>query len=293
VFNLINNNYLKTKTKLNLKTCLILALMLLTVLMVNNTVLARIFIIPTRAVMEEGDRSFTFRMLNNGEEPSTYRIGIENMIMNQEGRLIRADGEADSGQENKHFLAKDLIQFSPRQVTIAPDGDQVIRLQMMPRADMQAGEYRAHIYFQEIPDDSISAESEGENESISIGLKPVYGFSVPVIYRHGSTSLKIEIADLSVQKDDGYKLNLKLKRSGSSSSYGSIEVYHIAEDGQEVQVGKMGGIAIYTELVQRTEQLKLDFDGIESPEAGRLRIIYKNREPNKDNILAEEYLENW
>ncbi len=293
MFNLINN-FNQSQSSSKFKTILLLFIITAAVFMFSSNAAARIFILPTRAIMEEGDRTFTFRMLNNGEEVSTYRIGIENMIMNEEGRLIRADGEAAPELKNNQFLAKDLIQFSPRQVTIAPDGEQVIRLQMLARANMQAGEYRAHIQFQQIPDESSSPESEGESESISIGLKPVYGFSVPVIYRHGRTSLNIELANLSVEEeDDGYHLKLDLKRSGNRSAYGIIEVYHIAEAGREEQIAKRGGIAIYTEIDGRTEKLKLNFSNIESPEEGRLHIIYKNREPDRDNILAEAYLENW
>jgi P pilus assembly chaperone PapD len=293
VFNLIYN-FNQSQSSSKFKTILLLIVITAAVFMFSSNAAARIFILPTRAIMEEGDRTFTFRMLNNGEEASTYRIGIENMIMNEEGRLIRADSEAAPELEDNQFLAKDLIQFSPRQVTIAPEGEQIIRLQMLPRADMEAGEYRAHIQFQEIPDESSSTESDGANDSISIGLKPVYGFSVPVIYRHGSTSVNIDLENISVEEeDDSYQLKLDLKRSGNSSAYGSIEVYHIAEDGREQQIGKQGGIAIYTEIDERTEKVKLNFSDIESPKAGRLHIIYKNREPNRDNILAEAYLENW
>lgn len=291
---MLKKDYFKIKLDLSFIAAVILLFNLLILFTVVSQVNAKILIIPTRAVMEDGERTFTFTILNNEDQASTYRLSMENMLMTEEGRLVRADSAEAEEDADGQFLAKDLIHFSPRQVTVEADGRQTVRLQMMPKPDMAAGEYRAHIQFQEIPAEDDDQDQETGEEEISIGLTPVYGFSIPVIYRHGETSVDIELKNISLKESDGkQELFLEMQRRGNRSAYGNIEVYHISEDGGERLVGRIGGIAFYTEIEKRQQTVPLNFTGLEDLEKGELRIIYVNREGENKDILAEKYFENW
>ena len=108
-----------------------------------ETAQADLTITPWRIVFQPRDRSATVELLNTSDKTHTYRLGWMILKATTEGkyRLVPATRESD----NDPYSVPNMVIFSPRQVTIEPHGDQVIRLSLRRPADLPLGEYRAHM----------------------------------------------------------------------------------------------------------------------------------------------------
>ena len=65
--------------------------LLLIMLVSAQPALAGLMLYPTRVVLESKERSAQVEILNNGDKPETYRIGIFNRRMTETGEIVAAD----------------------------------------------------------------------------------------------------------------------------------------------------------------------------------------------------------
>ena len=132
--------------------------------------------------------------------------------------------------------------------------------------------------FRAIPKPRPVTETPEESQGISIKLVPVYGVTIPIIVRHGRLQATVAINDPKVVEGErGPELQLAMSRSGDSSTYGELRV---TRQGSDEPVFMARGIAIYSELAERSVQFNLTpeqaaamkgplrFEYREMPEAG-------------------------
>jgi P pilus assembly chaperone PapD len=102
-------------------------------------------ITPWRIVFGPRDRSASVQLLNTSDAPKTYRMGWMILKATKDGRYIPVPYDKDKNKENDPHGVQNMVIFSPRQVTIEPNGLQVIRLSLRRPADLPPGEYHAHM----------------------------------------------------------------------------------------------------------------------------------------------------
>lgn len=265
--------------------------LLLAMAFLPNHAWADLMVFPTRIVFEKNLRAAQLELINNGSETATYRISIVNRRMNEFGQFSAADVPL-SGE----LSAIDLLRYSPRQVVLAPGGGQTIRIALRKPADLPAGEYRSHLQFDRLPEAagaSIDATNTKPGE-LGVQLKTLIGVSIPLIVRHGETASGVTLSDLELPKPlagQPMLLAAVLQRSGNRSVYGDLGATFTPQGGAPQEVGKAGGVAVYSPNPLRRIKLELRPPVGLVLARGTLRLSYRERPEAGGKLLAEAVLE--
>jgi hypothetical protein len=276
-------------TELSKKILFIPFVVLLCFCAVSVNAQGDLMITPKRALFDANRRQQEINLVNTGKDTSTYLISIVNMSMTDSGRTDFIT-QSDSTQN----FADQYLRIYPRKVTLWPGKSQVIKLQMTRYHQLAPGEYRSHVYFRAVTDENPLGEASKhirDTTSIFVYIKPLIGFTIPVIIRIGVGELKVDLSDAAVVKSgSGHLLNVTLNRQGNISAYGALAVKYISPDGSEKQVGFAKGISIYTTNERMHFQLKLKEEKGIDYNRGSLHLVFKNIDAGKSNILAESEL---
>jgi P pilus assembly chaperone PapD len=266
-------------------------LVILATLLLASTAHADLMVFPTRVVFEKNMRAAQLELINNGKDTATYRITVINRRMNELGQFVPAD-PALPGE----LFANDLIRYSPRQVVLAPGIGQTVRISLRKPADLQVGEYRSHLQFERLPDSAGSGidATNGNPAELGVQLKTLVGVSIPLIVRHGDTASSVTLGGLELPRASAGQptlLSAVLNRTGNSSAYGDLGATFTPHGGVAQEVGKAGGVAVYSPNPLRKVKLELRPPTGVVLERGTLRLSYRERPEAGGRLLAEALLE--
>ncbi len=239
---------------------------------------------PTRVVLEGRTRSELLNLVNKGSETATYRITLINMRMSEDGNMTEI-AKPDPGQA----FADRLVRYSPRQVTLEPGASQAIRLVVRKPKDLPAGEYRSHMMFRAVPNvQSQSIESTGDGAAVT--LIPVFGIAIPVIVRHGEVSYSVSVDNATfvppAREGELPRLRFDLNRSGNRSAFGDLTAT-LTSDGNEVVLGEIKRLAVYTPNKKRTVEMILRVpDGVKLS-GNMLKLTYKTIPDEGSRLMGE------
>lgn len=180
-----------------------------------------LLVTPTRVIFSGRTRSAELILKNIGAKRTTYRLDVIDFEIDESGNMTASEDFADS--------AKSMLRFSPRQVTLEPGTMQKVKLLLRKSSSLANGEYRSHLKFQALPDQSIGADVEASttSEGLSVKLIPLIGLSIPVVAQHGELSTKLGLT----AKKSGNKIHATLTRSGERSVFGDIM---LRQDGKAI-----------------------------------------------------------
>ena len=269
--------------------CLLFALLILLPL---RPALADLMVAPTRIVFDKNQRAAQLELINSGAETATYRISIVNRRMSETGEFSAIDRPAPGEQ-----FAGDLLRYSPRQVVLAPGAGQVVRVMLRKPAGLAAGEYRSHLIFEKIAAVKGSTSIETQDAptgEVSVQLTMLAGLSIPVIVRHGETAAKVTLAGLELLKPvagQAAMLAFVMQRSGNRSVYGDLGATFTPQGGVTQEVGKAGGVAVYTPNPLRRVKLELKPPSGLALARGTLRVTFRDRPEAGGKLLAEAAIE--
>lgn len=209
-----------------------------------------LLVAPTRIVLN-GRRGTEVILNNIGDDVATYRISVELRRMTPDGRL--ADVTDPSAAEK---AAQDMILYAPRRVTLPPNQPQAIRLSARAPQGLADGEYRVHLLFRAIPPPRPPVQPGQKVEGVAFQLIPIYGVTIPVIVRLGNLEAKAGLANVRKVVEDGKPaISLDITRSGDRSTFGEVRVL---KAGVKDPIAVVRGIAVYTELGQRSVTIPID-----------------------------------
>ncbi len=246
-----------------------------------------ILITPHRVVFEPGERIKEISLVNTGADTARYLMSFVQYKMTEVGRLEQI-AEPEEGQ----FFADRYVRMFPRSVVLPPNEAQLVRLQLRAPSDLEAGEYRSHLYFrsEDHRQQMETGDEETRTEGLGVRLIPIYGITIPVIFRAGDTSFELEVESAElIQGEDRYYVEMKVKRHGNQSAFGNIVVdYHNGNESH--QVYEVRGVAIYTPNKYRIFRLPLE----EVPDAdfssGSLTIRYKEHRGQPRRVFLEHII---
>lgn len=233
-----------------------------------------------RIEFEPNQRLQHLYLFNPSEEAQTYRISFVDMEMKPDGRLEQSEGVTNS--------AKKYVRISPRQIKIAPNGNQTIKLLARNSHRLDVGELRSHLLLTEVPketsnDINQALENSLSDDEVSVGLQMTTSLSIPVFVRKvPSINTQVSLDSYSfIKKDNQLSLSMQFNRYGNTSVYSDIDVY--AGKGSE-PIAMLRSMGFYYPLTQRTVNLNLDkWDG-HSP----LKLVVKRHET--EQIFVSEDL---
>lgn len=260
-------------------------------LLMGGPALADLMVYPTRVVFENNQRAAQLELINNGQETATYRISIANRRMNEIGEFSPADPPLPG-----ELFADELLRYSPRQVVLAPGVAQTIRISLRKPADLAPGEYRSHLQFDRLPDAREAGLAGGSAKAGEVGvqLRALVGVSIPLIVRHGDTAATLTLSGLELLKTGPGQpplLAATLHRAGNRSVYGDLGATFTPHGGSPQEVGKAGGVAVYSPNAVRRVKLELRPPAGLALTRGTLRLSFRERPEAGGKLLTEASLE--
>lgn len=252
-----------------------------------------LLITPRRVVFEQDKKTQELNLANTGTDTARYIISMVEMRMKEDGSFEQL-ALPDSGG---HY-ATDYVRFFPHSVTLAPNEAQVVKMQVLRSAAMEEGEYRSHIYFRAVPQDKPLGEANGpaDKSGIAVQLTPVFGISLPVIIRKGTSTTQVKIADVhyltpTANNNNGSGVSMVLQRSGNMSVYGDVVVDFTPAGGKAVRVAEVRGVAVYTSTGIRRLLVNLDQARRSEFSNGTFHVSYISAsQPAVNAVLAQAEL---
>lgn len=241
-----------------------------------------LMIMPKRLIFDGSQRSQEINLANTGQDTAVYAISFINYKMTETGNFE----QVETPEEGQRF-ATDFLRYFPRRVTLAPNEAQTIRVQLTRTGNLKQGEYRSHMYFRAVEEQSALGENiASASEGIAIEINTVFGISIPVIIRHGDSTTDTSLSDIELDLTGAFpQLSMVINRSGNMSVYGDLLVEHISESGETTQVGLVKGISVYTPNHKRYFKLELKKEKVDLI-SGKLKISYLSN--NNKVLVASE-----
>jgi len=237
------------------------------------TVQASLLISPTNVALTDRERSAKVIIINTGTVTRNYRISWSE-------KKARSTGGYDilSEEDQKTFpIASSMVRVSPKQVKLAPGERQTIKLSARRPKDLPDGDYRSHLLFTALPNQS---EVPQNNAAGVTEIKVLLGYSIPFIVRKGDEKYNVSIdnAKLIPREDQTKKIknnvSITLSSIGSTTPSGVIHAYwRKNKSTEEVHVATLNSARIYPEL----DEVKFTLywhKGVIEPKSGQLRLVY-------------------
>lgn len=261
-------------------------------------------ITPKRLTFDRNRRNGTVYLLNQGAGPVTVDIALVDRVMLPDGQIAPVT-EAESRAEVKTAAAalksaRDLLQVSPRRVTLQPGRPQTVRVRLSTLPDVAAGEHRSHLTVTTLPppDTGVTAESAaagGAPSDLRFQITAVYGLSIPLIVRPADAQVgaTLEGARLEYGEAPGdgrtparqvAVVALDVVRGGVSSVYGNFEVRVAGAAKGAEPLGVARGVGVYPEVARRAVRIPLT----RPPAPGeRLEVTFTDDDTSPGKVLAK------
>jgi fimbrial chaperone protein len=230
---------------------------------------------PWRIAFEARDHSGAIELLNTSDKTHTYRIGWTLLKATKNGTYEQVFYKRD--KDTDPHSVPNMVIISPKQVTIEPHHEQVVRLSVRRPADLPPGEYRAHMTFIRMADNATPVQ-DPKAKTISMQINVNLGFSVPIIIRQGEDkNLKVELQHPKLELNGGQQaLKIDLTRlSGTFSTYGEVHVYWNPPKGSEKEIGMLNNVALYPEV--KTRNLVVPITTKDNISGGTIRVAYTGK----------------
>ncbi len=241
---------------------------------------ANVTITPTIVVIEGRTRYADVNLINVTASPHTYAIGWRYM------KMVGDDGSYEN--VDKSLTDFDLAQnvvFTPKRVTLEPQGLQKIRLGLRLKGEPPApGDYRAHLELRDVGQASANEPNAGDKKGVSVGVKVNVGFSIPVVYRVGESTAVPVIGTVTTGLDAQGRPEVVIpvtKAGGEAFGVmGRLQVVY-----NDKVVGEIKNANIFAESKGRTYRIPLNIPKLSG---GTVKVIYRHYDAANDAIYAEK-----
>lgn len=246
---------------------------------------ANLIIHPTRIDFDASARVAEVSLLNSSNKTNTYRVEW----VEKKATAVGGYTDLKPEQINRQIIASPMIRYAPRQVTLKPGERQVIKLSLRRPSSLPLGEYRSHLMFKAIPQQTEQAKTDQQGVVMQLSVIP--SFAIPVVVRHGSAlNYQISVKNAEIIYNEANpeqsKVRVAMSRQGNQSVYGDVIAYWTPTGGSEVELAKTGGFSYWTDLNDVTAQL----GWIGSKFAltnGKLRIVYSGIRDFRGKVFVE------
>lgn len=248
---------------------------------------ASILVFPTRLALSDRTKAGYLSLRNTSNEKKTYRIATVYYKMGTDGSMSLVQEGADELKDS----AVGLLRFSPREVTIEPGAEQVVRVMFYSRRPIEDGEYRAHLRFEPVEAVEVAkASAEAADGAVTMSIKSKVSVSIPVVFSRGRIEKKVALVQPEIiefnEKHRGFQV--KLKNEGNGFLYGNFRAEFFESSDAEKQkpllVGEVKGISSY--IPERLTRYPLyQFDDIKG-KTGTLRLSFLEPEDDGGAVLS-------
>jgi len=262
---------------------------------------ANLNISPKRITFDRNHRSGSIYVFNQGNGTGSFDISLIDRVMLPDGQIIPlADAETRPETQaiaGKLKSAQQILQVSPRRVTLGPGQGQTVRLRIVGApADPGTVEVRSHLTISALPprDSGTTAEQAAQATQagqLSFQINALLGLSIPAIVRLNDPDIRagLENPRVSFEQLNGPKgpttpvLNVELVRQGANSLFGNLEA-HVAGQPKSPALGLAHGVGVYTEIDRRLVRIPLT----RPPAPGEhLEVTFTDDDTSPGKLLAK------
>lgn len=227
-----------------------------------------LFVSPTRVNLDEKHKVEVMNLSNLSDIPRRYKISLEEYAMSEKGVTVLTS--------NFPYSAKKLIRFYPREVVIQPGQRQAVRVMAKIPSDLPDGQYHVHIkFFEDGKADEGGDQKEPNKTSIKVGM--AYSAVMPITVSKGTIDTQVNWVDPKISYDDNnkiYRIDMELTRSGNGQGVAFSDVFYVAPDGTETQVGNRRTHYIYREIDKRNANIQFNLpEGASNAGKIKLRLL--------------------
>jgi P pilus assembly chaperone PapD len=264
-------------------------------------------ITPKRLVFDRAHRNGVVFLLNQGAAPVTVDVGLVDRVMLPDGQIAPLD---DAGRHDEVMAvaaglksARDLMQVSPRRVTLQPGRPQTVRVRLSTLPEAAIGEHRTHLTVMTLPppDTGVTVESAAAGAGageLRFQITAVYGLSIPLIVRPTDPEVaatleraRLEYAEPPATGREPSRrtavVAFDVVRGGASSVYGNLEVRVVGAAKTAEPLGMARGVGVYPEIARRAVRIPLS----RPPSAGeRLEVTFTDDDTSPGKVLAKVVL---
>ncbi len=234
---------------------------------------------PTRLTLTDTKRVGDISLRHVGTQPARYRISTVFYKMKIDGSM-----EQSKTPEKEERTAINLIRFSPRQVTLPPNVEQVIRVMYSGPKDLKDGEYRVHLFFE--PMDEPEETSKASKDQMQMKLQAKVAIAVPVVFKQGKIETSSKLANLKIVKmpsgEQGFSVDLISE--GNGFPYGDFLAFFAPQGKAQVNIGIVRSVASY--LKKRNVSYAFTLPADTTLAKGKLRLEYHQPEEDGGKLLT-------
>jgi hypothetical protein len=240
-------------------------------------------VFPLRVVLSDKNKTAQVSLRHVGNKPTKYRISLVYYIMSADGSL-----KEEKVSSNEKLSARDLIRYSPKQVLLQPNSEQIVRLILRKPAGIAEGEYRIHMHFEEeLVDDATTTTATADSGEFSMSLKPRLAVAIPVLVRQGAPMAKVRLSNLKLVTIEKTKqaISLEIANDGNANVYGDMKVYQVLSDGQKKIVGEVYNVSSLTAKRKATFVLS-EANNLDLTQKTKLFVELRQLKDDGGGILA-------
>lgn len=253
---------------------------------------------PTRVEFADRELMREVRIINSDIEDVNYRISWTHLRM-KDGKTYETIPESETNHPEKYL--DDIVQYSPKRVTLKAGESQLVRLFAKIPKDLPAGEYRSHLLFKQEADQSplndVEERDPKKQKEATVSIKALFAISIPVILKHGETSVHLSFKDILLKKEkDKSYLDVTMNREGNSTAYGYFDVFFKPKDSDKsYNIASTGAMQIFYPYDMRKVNIDLDFPKEVKGKSGQIEVKFLNKkDENKsksDEVLTSKVID--
>lgn len=250
-----------------------------TLLTLTSNSQAELQVFPLRATLTDKERSTQISLRHKGNKAERYRIKTIFYKMGEDGSMKEMENPTPEDKD-----ASKYFRYSPRQVVLEPNIEQVVRIMARVPADLPEGEYRCHLHFEAMNDDT-AAPTEGQGQ---MQLKARLAVAIPIIVKKGNTSVKVALSKFKILKDkqNKYSLSVNISKEGNGFAYGNVEIIATSDKGEATSIATINGISSYIPHRNLTMPMQIN-----SLPPGKIKILFKDPTGTGEQVIAQTELE--
>ena len=261
----------------------LLALMLTGLFAITGapTAEAQTMIMPLRVTFEGRDRMHEITLFNPSNSVAvTYKLNWLSRKLQEDGNFSQSEGLLDPV-----FDPDTALVFSPRQVTLPPNGKQKLRISLRKPADLPDGEYRAHLNLQRVGVQERRDVKMGRQQQpdLNVKMNMNFGVAIPVIVRQGTYDTTATVTQPEFLPAEGKKpprVAFYVNRTGKFSANGNLKVYWQKPGGKEELIALRNNVKVYHEVDRLRVEIPLN-PGYTQIAGGKVRVLFEGVEPDE------------
>lgn len=255
---------------------------------------AEMLVSPVRLLLQEPGETANFILRNPSNGPRTYRLEWIEQEQTRNGVGARIEG----GAPVHHPQASPHLRFTPRQITVEPNSNQIVRVSFRPEGDLKPGEYRSHLLFRVIPEISepVATQQLSSGESkVSLQLDMQMSIAVPVVVRYQMPNPpEVRITEITPRpasaNEQAAQLTVLLKLNGQVSSFGRVTVdLQTTRDAPVERIGLLENISVFPDVGER--QLLISLRDRTFPPGAFIRVAYEGTAEYRGTVWHEQVLQ--